>query len=220
MKKISLTEYAGRNFTNGFFGPEKFRDFRETGPRVIWKQNIDFVWVQATKRIRTRLRYFSSSSDVRLEIAKATNFFGFATNKFTHKIPPDVKQYRVWSLIKVWLPNSCNTEPCVTKVPENREKNRLQAGSWSCDLLIPYACISLSVIKETGGSSGCFGRLPVDVHKYENVQTRQTREHPARGECQKLSINFQCLALPSRREPSESLRVHVYFARSLISRRN
>lgn len=48
----------------------------------------------------------------------------------------------------------------------------------------------------------------------KNVQARQTREHPARGERQKLSINFQCLALLSRRESSESLRVRVYFARS------
>ena len=31
-EKISFTEKAGRNFTNGFSGPKCFRDFRETGP--------------------------------------------------------------------------------------------------------------------------------------------------------------------------------------------
>jgi len=32
-EKTGFTELAGRSFTNGFSGPESFRDFRETGPR-------------------------------------------------------------------------------------------------------------------------------------------------------------------------------------------
>ena len=35
-EKTGFTELAGRSFTNGFSGPESFRDFRETGPRSDW----------------------------------------------------------------------------------------------------------------------------------------------------------------------------------------
>ena len=35
-ENISFTEWAGRNFTNGFSGPKSSRDFRETGP---WSGN-------------------------------------------------------------------------------------------------------------------------------------------------------------------------------------
>ena len=31
-QKTSFTERAGRTFRNGFSGPKRFRDFRETGP--------------------------------------------------------------------------------------------------------------------------------------------------------------------------------------------
>ena len=32
-EKTSFTECAGQSFTNGFSGPKRVRDFRETGPR-------------------------------------------------------------------------------------------------------------------------------------------------------------------------------------------
>ena len=39
-EKTGFTELAGRSFTNGFSGPESFRDFRETGP---WSQLFKMV---------------------------------------------------------------------------------------------------------------------------------------------------------------------------------
>ena len=43
-EKTSFTDWVGRNFTNGFSGPKRFRDFPETGPRaVIWEFKISKV---------------------------------------------------------------------------------------------------------------------------------------------------------------------------------
>ena len=49
-EKISFTEYAGSNFTNGFSGPESSRDFRETGPRPhVLTGRGKFPWKNVTE---------------------------------------------------------------------------------------------------------------------------------------------------------------------------
>ena len=40
-EKTSFTELVGRSFTNGFLGPKRFRDFRETGP---WPLAANFIF--------------------------------------------------------------------------------------------------------------------------------------------------------------------------------
>ena len=46
-EKTRFTEYAGRNFTNGFSGPKTYRDFRETGP---WPELLEACMVSANQR--------------------------------------------------------------------------------------------------------------------------------------------------------------------------